>query len=214
MWLETVIGTCHDAQKPAFSLFGLSLAPGWPWSWLQPWLLFVGAGLHLWHSHKCTCLWVSPVVTVKLLSCAWQFCDPTDWSLPGSSVHGISKARVMEWVVISFSREFSQHSDQAQVSCISRQVLYHRATREAEFHLTLPSSSWHSDYFLLQHRLLVALDSILPFALERRRWTERKREYGKDKRKEEERDRVGDREGAVGLKQILCFAKEINPRRR
>ena len=35
-------------------------------------------------------------------------CDPMDCNLPGSSVHGIFKARVLEWVVISFSREPSQ----------------------------------------------------------------------------------------------------------
>ena len=28
-------------------------------------------------------------------------CDPLDCSLPGSSVHGISQARVLEWVAIS-----------------------------------------------------------------------------------------------------------------
>ena len=27
-------------------------------------------------------------------------CDPMDWSLPGSSVHGISQARILEWVAI------------------------------------------------------------------------------------------------------------------
>ena len=31
-------------------------------------------------------------------------CDPMDCSLPGSSVHGISQARILEWVAISFSR--------------------------------------------------------------------------------------------------------------
>ena len=30
-------------------------------------------------------------------------CDPMEYSLPGSSVHGISQARVLEWVLISFS---------------------------------------------------------------------------------------------------------------
>ena len=30
-------------------------------------------------------------------------CDPMDYSLPGSSVHGIFQARVLEWVAISFS---------------------------------------------------------------------------------------------------------------
>ena len=28
-------------------------------------------------------------------------CDPMDWSLPGSSVHGIFQARILEWVAIS-----------------------------------------------------------------------------------------------------------------
>ena len=31
-------------------------------------------------------------------------CNPTDYSLPGSSVHRIFQARVLEWVAISFSR--------------------------------------------------------------------------------------------------------------
>ena len=30
-------------------------------------------------------------------------CDPMDCSLPGSSVHGILQARILEWVAISFS---------------------------------------------------------------------------------------------------------------
>ena len=32
------------------------------------------------------------------------FCNPMDCSLPGSSVHGIFQARVLEWVAISFSK--------------------------------------------------------------------------------------------------------------
>ena len=32
-------------------------------------------------------------------------CDPMDCSLPGSSIHGIFQARVLEWVAISFSRD-------------------------------------------------------------------------------------------------------------
>ena len=34
-------------------------------------------------------------------------CDPMDCSLPGSSVHGISQAKVLMWIAISFSRESS-----------------------------------------------------------------------------------------------------------
>ena len=52
-------------------------------------------------------------------------CDPMDFSLPGSSVHGIFQARVLEWVAISFSRGSSQPRDRTQVFSIAgRQTLY------------------------------------------------------------------------------------------
>ena len=38
-------------------------------------------------------------------------CDPLDYSLPGSSVHGTFQARVLEWVAISFSRVSSRPRD-------------------------------------------------------------------------------------------------------
>ena len=43
----------------------------------------------------------------------------TPWSLPGSSVHGILQARILEWVVILFSRGSAQHRGRTQVSCIA-----------------------------------------------------------------------------------------------
>ena len=58
-------------------------------------------------------------------------CDPMDCSLPGSSIHGIFQARVLESVVISFSRVSSWPRGWTHVSCISRQILYHSA-REAQ----------------------------------------------------------------------------------
>ena len=45
-------------------------------------------------------------------------CDPMDCSLPGSSVHGIFQAIVLEWIAISFSRGSSQPRDRTQVSHI------------------------------------------------------------------------------------------------
>ena len=54
-----------------------------------------------------------------------------DCKLLGSSVHGISQARILEWVAISYSRGFSQPRDQTHVSCIGRWILYSGATREA-----------------------------------------------------------------------------------
>ena len=43
-------------------------------------------------------------------------CDPMECSLPGSSVHGIFQARILEWVAISFSRASFRPSDQTRVS--------------------------------------------------------------------------------------------------
>ena len=39
-----------------------------------------------------------PCLHAQWLSCVWLFCDPMDCSPPGSSVHGISQARILEWV--------------------------------------------------------------------------------------------------------------------
>ena len=44
------------------------------------------------------------VVVLQSLGCVQLFCNPMNCSPPGSSVHGISQARVLEWVAISFSR--------------------------------------------------------------------------------------------------------------
>ena len=68
---------------------------------------------------------------VKLFSCIW-LCDPIDCSLPGSSIHGIFLARVLEWVAISFSREFSQPRDWTWVSHIAGRRFTVWATREAQ----------------------------------------------------------------------------------
>ena len=46
-------------------------------------------------------------------------CNPMDCSPPGSSIHGISQTRILEWIVISFSRGSFQSRDWTQVSCIA-----------------------------------------------------------------------------------------------
>ena len=54
-------------------------------------------------------------------------CDPKDCSLPGSSVHGILQARILEWVALPSSGGSSQPRDRTHVSyvsCIGRLVLY------------------------------------------------------------------------------------------
>ena len=50
-------------------------------------------------------------VCAKLLQPCSTVCDPMDHSLPGSSVHGILQARILEWVAMPFSRGSSQPRD-------------------------------------------------------------------------------------------------------
>ena len=64
-----------------------------------------------------------------LVSCVW-LCNPMDCSPPVSSVHGIFPARILEWVVISFSRGSSWTRDQTQVSCIAVRFFTIWATRD------------------------------------------------------------------------------------
>ena len=45
--------------------------------------------------------------------------DPMDCSLPGSSIHGVLQARVLEWAAIAFSRGSSRPRDRTQVSHIA-----------------------------------------------------------------------------------------------
>ena len=59
------------------------------------------------------------VCYTKSLQSGPTLCDPMDCSLPGSSVHGILQARILEWVVIPFSRGSSQPRDRTLVSCIA-----------------------------------------------------------------------------------------------
>ena len=58
-------------------------------------------------------------------------CDPVDYSPPGSSVHGILQARILEWVAISFSRGSSWPKDRTQVSHIAGRCFNPWATRKA-----------------------------------------------------------------------------------
>ena len=81
--------------------------------------------LKLVSNRACVC-----AVHAQLCPTLW---DPMDWSPPGSSVHEIFQARILEWAAISSSRESSWPRDQIRISCVSwigRQILYHCATWE------------------------------------------------------------------------------------
>ena len=75
------------------------------------------------------CVWfkIARMHALSIQSCL-TLCDPVECSLPGSSVHGILQARVLEWVAMSSARGSSWPRDRtcmSFVSCIGRRVLYH-----------------------------------------------------------------------------------------
>ena len=101
----------------------------------------IGACVYEERSGYCWCS-VQPCLTL---------CDPMDCSPPGSSLHGIHHARILEWVAMPSSRGSSQIWDRTHVSCVScfgRQVLYHGATREALSSGRIPF--WFSDKSYIQ----------------------------------------------------------------
>ena len=77
------------AQPPLFQLLLMATGPGLGYGWLLP---------------------------ATSLSCL-ILCNPMGCSPPGSSVHGIPQARVLEWAAISFCRGSSGSRDGARVSC-------------------------------------------------------------------------------------------------
>ena len=58
-------------------------------------------------------------------------CDSRNYSLSGSSIHGILQAGILKWLVIPFSRGFSGSRDWTQVSCTASRFFTIWATREA-----------------------------------------------------------------------------------
>ena len=73
----------------------------------------------------------------KLLQLCLTLCDLMDYSLPGSLVHWILQARVMERAAIPFSRESFQPRNRPRVSCLAGRFFTDWATREA----------LHSEYY-------------------------------------------------------------------
>ena len=74
--------------------------------------------------------------------------DPIHCSLPGSSVHGIFQARILEWIAIFFSRGSSWPRNQTQVSCVAGRFFIDWAMREARrprFNSWVGKIHWRKD---------------------------------------------------------------------
>ena len=99
-------------------------------NWLTDSLLYVN--IYIQHCYS----------KVVAQSCP-TLCNPMDCSLPGSSVHGISQTRVLEWVAISFLRGSSWPRDRTWVSSIASRRFTIWVTREYVLNATeLFTSKW------------------------------------------------------------------------
>ena len=80
-------------------------------------------------------------------------CNAMDCSLLGSSVHGISQAKVLELVAIPFFGGASWPRSQTHVSCTGRRIHYHRTTWEAQLsYYYLLNAVYLGDKNLSKHR--------------------------------------------------------------
>ena len=79
---------------------------------------------------------------VKVALSCLTLCNPMDHSPPGSSVHWILQARILEWVAYPFSRGTSRPRNQPGVSCITDEFFTSWVTQEA----------WHKVVSKEQHR--------------------------------------------------------------
>ena len=85
----------------------------------------------IYHSKKTPELKQYIDVRVLVAQSCPTLCDPMDCSPPGFSVHEILQARILEWIVIPFSRETARPKDWILVSCIAGRFFTIGATRKS-----------------------------------------------------------------------------------
>ena len=87
-----------------------------------------------------------------------------DYSPQGFSVHEIFQARILKWVVISFSRGASQHRDRTRISCTAGRFFTDWATREVHLEpLKSIKQKWLYWSAVLSHS--VVSDSLRPWTV-------------------------------------------------
>ena len=117
-WPQTENFTISSSVSQAFRLT-MNFITGLPGSPACKWQIMV-----LLSHCNCVCMLVAQLCPT--------LCDPMDCSPPGSSVHGILQARILEWIAIPFSRGSSWSRDQTQVFLLSRQILCHLSHQESQ----------------------------------------------------------------------------------
>ena len=98
----------------------------------------------LYHLTECVCVY-------SVSQSCLTLCNPMEYSWPGSSVHGIFQARILEQIAISYSRGSSWPRGWTHFSCVSctgRQIFYRCATWEAPHLAIVVSFNFYLFYFL------------------------------------------------------------------
>ena len=73
--------------------------------------------IYTYKLYRCMhCIHIQTACCCLIIQSCQTLYNPMDCSLPGSSVHGILQARILEWVAISSSRGSSQPRDRTRVS--------------------------------------------------------------------------------------------------
>ena len=95
----------------------------------------------------------------SLQSCP-TLCNPMDYSPPGSSVHVILQARILEWVVMPFCRESSRPRNWTRVLCIVGWFFSVWATREAQLSWNQASKHLFRQQIYLESDMLERITSL------------------------------------------------------
>ena len=135
------------------------MGAGWPQrsppsSWL-PLLIFPFSSFWLCQNVACNHHQSNKSESKVTQSCP-NFCDPMDCSLPGSFIHEIFQARVLEWVAISFSRGSSWPRDRTQVSHIAGRCFTFWASREGNVNRHVLKANWQLQVIKLQALLFLS----------------------------------------------------------
>ena len=129
IWIPNSIAWTGNSSQTAIRTVHIPFIS--PWSVIL-WFLATQGGLNLSPVCVCVCVCVCMCVSCSVMS---NSCDLMNCSPPGFFVHGISQARILEWVSIPFSRGSSQPRDWTQVSRIAGRFFIIWATRQEVCHL-------------------------------------------------------------------------------
>ena len=122
-----------------------------------PHIIYILGWLNIYiyiHWYICIYIYICTYAVLCLVALLCPtLCDPLDCSPPGSSVHGILQARILEWIAMPSSRGFSQPRDLTCVSCIAGGFFTSWPAREAHLYLHLYLWSIFISHVLLPSHL-------------------------------------------------------------